>query len=1160
MKKQFKLLFLLLFLLLKESKGQISPTVYYDFDSTNPLVPRVGSTNLSGGGTYLINSGGLVGKYVEWTTQQNSAYFTGQNVTVGGAISVQFLYRSTYNTASSDAVYWFRHSALNIAMSYPSLSIQAANGELAIKLENVGRGSWAYLNDGNWHHMCVVYNSTAGTVSFYLDGQSPSGFSRTVTANSNLNLSGNITLSHPVSYVQAKCQMDEVAVYLGALTPGQIQQNYLDALSGNHYSVAVTTPATVASITASVEPTEYADQNVTALTQLQTFPLPRYKRGNTLMKNFNWVDMIYFGDRFQPGISDATSVTTATNLNDQLSELWNYGIYGLTNSSVANWRNAFRTLANAHPERDFNIITLRAQINSNLKNQNLSSVYYLQNSSGQFLMVNGATTTTQKGWRPTTATSFYNTDGDVQKTEIESFINSGLTRPINKINENGEIIPIYYDSTVTALDPVVLADKNASGMYWKDYLSDKYFRVETESYRDRILASPQLSTTKWTEYSICGMPIFNYDWNNARKINSTFNSQYYSTPDFYVRYPNNWYFRQGAWHGLDWIQRSRYFEILRGDKLFSPFISPGWNTTDPTQDVAPAQWLGLLKILNMFGAEFYYTTFFNEAGNYSPPNPPPAKPSIYAWQLSAASYAQAITSQIEPFLRNGVLLDGDYPILYSEANAGINRPSYLFYCGDKQSPVAVRKMNGSNIYAIAGTVQRLTNQKNSNVNQKNVTISLGGNNVTFKIRQQGSTYIYDNTDVANPIFYQLDGWHDSTHYRLWDSDLKIEAEILDSSANTSLKTINYTGRNFTNASTYVNFGTGGKAVYDFQPRTTATRYLYIYARAADTTSNIGLRVYLDHVLKGTISCIKDTTWQWYKFNSTDSTAITFTSLNSTKHTLRLESVNNKVYVDKMVISTNANLYGTLGVTACGVAPPPPPPVDPIANISSNGSTSFCTGGAVTLTANTNGTTGISYLWSTGATTSSITVSTSGNYLVTVTSNLGVAVSPITTVNVYSSIQAVITAIPNTIECYNTPISLTATNGYSYLWSTGEISQTISVNTANSYTVTVNYGGNCKSTSAPLVVQYKDCSCSTPALTTQKIGTNYITFNYTKIGLSSYTLQLYKGNTLINTYNYSSQKTRTITGLLRKTTYSIRIRANCATTNSAWSNSIIFTTQ
>ncbi|MEY4593959.1 MAG: hypothetical protein RIQ47_369, partial [Bacteroidota bacterium] len=74
----------------------------------------------------------------------------------------------------------------------------------------------------------------------------------------------------------------------------------------------------------------------------------------------------------------------------------------------------------------------------------------------------------------------------------------------------------------------------------------------------------------------------------------------------------------------------------------------------------------------------------------------------------------------------------------------------------------------------------------------------------------------------------------------------------------------------------------------------------------------------------------------------------------------------------------------------------------VATITASGATTFCTGGSVILTANS----GSAYLWSSGQTTQSITVSTSGTYTVRVTNSSGSsAVSSGVTVTVTSSIAA-----------------------------------------------------------------------------------------------------------------------------------------------------------
>ena len=65
---------------------------------------------------------------------------------------------------------------------------------------------------------------------------------------------------------------------------------------------------------------------------------------------------------------------------------------------------------------------------------------------------------------------------------------------------------------------------------------------------------------------------------------------------------------------------------------------------------------------------------------------------------------------------------------------------------------------------------------------------------------------------------------------------------------------------------------------------------------------------------------------------------------------------------------------------------------PVATISASGPTTFCAGGSVTLNASA----GSSWLWSNGATTQSILVSTAGSYTVTITDGYGCSATSSTT--------------------------------------------------------------------------------------------------------------------------------------------------------------------
>ena len=136
---------------------------------------------------------------------------------------------------------------------------------------------------------------------------------------------------------------------------------------------------------------------------------------------------------------------------------------------------------------------------------------------------------------------------------------------------------------------------------------------------------------------------------------------------------------------------------------------------------------------------------------------------------------------------------------------------------------------------------------------------------------------------------------------------------------------------------------------------------------------------------------------------------------------------------------------------------------PTANIT--GTLSFCAGDSTILTA----TSASSYLWSTGATTQELTVTSGGSYSVTITdangcsatsSSVTVTEHPLPTVEISGTLT----------YCIGSNTTLTATAGLSsYLWSTGATTQAITVSTAGSYTVTGTDSNGCSATSAASTV-------------------------------------------------------------------------------------------
>ena len=118
-------------------------------------------------------------------------------------------------------------------------------------------------------------------------------------------------------------------------------------------------------------------------------------------------------------------------------------------------------------------------------------------------------------------------------------------------------------------------------------------------------------------------------------------------------------------------------------------------------------------------------------------------------------------------------------------------------------------------------------------------------------------------------------------------------------------------------------------------------------------------------------------------------------------------------------------------------------------------TAICVGTTLLLDANNTGST---YLWSTGATTQTVTINNSGTYWVDILINN----CPLSdTINVSFEPYPVVDLGKDSIYCSSVGIYLDAENpDCSFLWSTGETSQIINISTQGVYTVQVKNYANC----------------------------------------------------------------------------------------------------
>jgi len=167
--------------------------------------------------------------------------------------------------------------------------------------------------------------------------------------------------------------------------------------------------------------------------------------------------------------------------------------------------------------------------------------------------------------------------------------------------------------------------------------------------------------------------------------------------------------------------------------------------------------------------------------------------------------------------------------------------------------------------------------------------------------------------------------------------------------------------------------------------------------------------------------------------------------------------------------------------------------------------SICNGDSVTLNA---GNPGDTYLWSTGANTQTINVSTPGTYSVIVSNGTCTGTD---TIIVNSNVKPIVNLGPDITLCNGMDTALNAGNaGMTYLWSNGETSQRIVISSSGTYWVQVVNNGCVGSDTAnvkiapPLTVSLGPDTVICPGdQMTIDAGTGYASYSWIPGGESSH---------------------------------------------------------
>ena len=169
-------------------------------------------------------------------------------------------------------------------------------------------------------------------------------------------------------------------------------------------------------------------------------------------------------------------------------------------------------------------------------------------------------------------------------------------------------------------------------------------------------------------------------------------------------------------------------------------------------------------------------------------------------------------------------------------------------------------------------------------------------------------------------------------------------------------------------------------------------------------------------------------------------------------------------------------------------------VDDLPSVSLEADTTICFGESVTLTATGEG----NFLWSTGETTSSITVNPIATTTYTVVSSNSCSTTATDDIIVNVEPEIILDAGADATICSGESVTLTATGNGNFLWSTGETTASITVNPSDTTVYFVSSTeGNCKITedvivrveNSPSVSLGEDVSlCSGASIILSAVGT------------------------------------------------------------------------
>lgn len=907
------------------AQKNVKPVYYWSFNGSNPLADSIDSKNLLKANGTVNYVRAMAGKAID-IQQSNSlesskTLFTTENG-LCQKVSIAFLYQVNLAADNVNMSNLLNNNSFQMGLYTQNIRWKTFHKDKKthvweIPLDSVGRYNLNYYLDKRFHHWVFTFDSEKGAKQLWIDGILLAEVKDVPILKTPLVESGTTYLQHTQESSKNHGKWDEIAFYNVILSPNYIRKQWVEAQQGKAFSFVETgnfeanNPAILKNMSApKYDIKEFApghpNVNIPAMAQLQSYPAPRFKPFHQIHRNVDWFSLRY-----------ATKITPQEEvlaLQIELAKNWNYYLVVAQNIAIAPPKAQIEQ-ANNNPWFPLMISSYWGFVNQKEKNpmgekgpyiqsQNLPNSHYLVDKNGKYL-------TGKKIWSPASPLDSIQKDGRIQRSYFEKHIATTLTRPIDFIAENGEVFKHPYKDSLLTQDPNVVKDKQKYFPKWDWYTYQSYRRYQADStYKSSFLNHPLLKNAEYFCYEIDGeRQGTRYKYEQTRKIHTPLHNTYYATHSFYPIPHALWATTSGWRNGWNYSMIARSVELSLGDKWFSPFIATGFGANEE-ENMRPGRWLGLNKALAATGAEFYHNFFYTGKNVSNAAN--------YIWNGTTPGYVQGITSRYTDVFWQGNVLEGDV----ENPESASKTPLYRFWTGNPNHLVVVRKHNTKEKYVIVGTIQPTQLSPDAAPRTDIVSISLNGETLTFEIRQQGSTYIYEKTE-GRTLFYQLDKWHQYEHLSWWSKNIAMEAEVLDSVANGKAQI--YTERpskattgDFSAFVSYISANKGAKIAYFFQPRNIPEHSqfsLKVRARVKDGgNANLGItfdvnsldykqpNVYTGKKTQANDMAISGSEWKWYTIDSNTKAAIIFKGFQpDTPQTLWLAPSSDKIEIDEIVL-------------------------------------------------------------------------------------------------------------------------------------------------------------------------------------------------------------------------------------------------------------------